>query len=287
MKFRYDKSSKWLIEHHADAILRLAGIGPVQSFRTLFSEVVQPRQLPDGLIEATLVGELSPDLYLLEINTYPDSRVPVEMLDGMLLTYLDRRRVPEVLTLVLHPKGNVVVADHIDLASKQNNAFLSARWRVVELWKVPAEPLLALDDPGLAPWITLAQFSGPAEPIVRQCRDLIERKAPAREQANLLAVTQVLAGLRYDTTMLRSILGGREKMIESPVLRELLDEELAKRSHRLIGTVLRARFGSVPPRIAAALESVTEESVIDTLTEFATLCPSLDAFAAQLAIGRT
>ena len=29
MRFQYDKSSKWLIQHHADAILRLAGVGPV------------------------------------------------------------------------------------------------------------------------------------------------------------------------------------------------------------------------------------------------------------------
>ena len=48
----YDKSSKWLIQHHGDSILRMAGIVGIESWRPLQAEVVQPRQLPDGLIEA-------------------------------------------------------------------------------------------------------------------------------------------------------------------------------------------------------------------------------------------
>src|SRR5256885_576503 len=38
MRFQYDKGGKWLIERHADAILKLAGIGPVQSWRPLPGE---------------------------------------------------------------------------------------------------------------------------------------------------------------------------------------------------------------------------------------------------------
>ena len=53
----YDKSSKWLIQHHGDSILRLAGIVGIESWRPLQAEVVQPRQLPDGLIEAPAPGE--------------------------------------------------------------------------------------------------------------------------------------------------------------------------------------------------------------------------------------
>ena len=47
----YDKSSKWLIQHHGDSILRMAGIVGIETWRPLQAEVVQPRQLPDGLIE--------------------------------------------------------------------------------------------------------------------------------------------------------------------------------------------------------------------------------------------
>src|SRR5947209_5127502 len=47
----YDRSSKWLIDHYAAAMLRLAGITDVISCRPVPGEVVQPRQLPDGLLE--------------------------------------------------------------------------------------------------------------------------------------------------------------------------------------------------------------------------------------------
>jgi len=52
MRFRYDKSSKWLIEHHAGAILKLAGLSDIASWTPVQAELVQPRQLPDGLVLA-------------------------------------------------------------------------------------------------------------------------------------------------------------------------------------------------------------------------------------------
>ena len=53
----YDKSSKWLIQHHGDSILRLAGITGIAAWRPAQAEVVQPRQLPDGLLKVRLEGE--------------------------------------------------------------------------------------------------------------------------------------------------------------------------------------------------------------------------------------
>ncbi len=50
----YDKSSKWLIQHHGDSLLRLAKIENIQTWRPAQAELVQPRQLPDGLLEVRL-----------------------------------------------------------------------------------------------------------------------------------------------------------------------------------------------------------------------------------------
>ena len=86
VRLQYDKGGKWLIEHHADAILKLAGVGPVTSWTPLPGELVQSRQLPDGLIEARIVGQADPVLFLIEINTYPYSRIAAELLDDVVLT---------------------------------------------------------------------------------------------------------------------------------------------------------------------------------------------------------
>lgn len=278
-----DKSSKWLIQHHGDAILRLAGVVDVESWRPLQAEVVQPRQLPDGLIEATCRGRPGPELFVLELATYPDRRVDEQVLRDAALVYLDRRVVPEVLTIVLRPKGHVQVGGAAELRSDRGWTRWQVSWRVVELWTVPAADLLASDDVGVLPWVPLCRIDGPPEAVLRRCRDRIDRAAPADERENMLAVTQVLAGLRYnDPSLLRRIFGGREAMIESPILQELKAEWSAEAKRQSIARFLHARFGADPDETTAALAGIVDEATVDELTEFAALCPDLESFLARL-----
>jgi len=72
MYHQYDKSSKWLIQHYGDSILRLAGIPDFIAWHPLATELVQSRRLPDGLIEVRCHGETEPDLYFLR---YHDPRL--------------------------------------------------------------------------------------------------------------------------------------------------------------------------------------------------------------------
>ena len=127
----------------------------------------------------------------------------------MALVYLDRGVLPEVLTLVLHPKGRLRAASEADVSSRRGWTHWNVRWKVVELWTVPAADMLAAGDVGLIPWVPLAQFDGPPEPIFQECRARIDRDAPPDEHENLLAVTQILAGMRYNDPRLFQILGGR------------------------------------------------------------------------------
>lgn len=279
-----------MIEHHGDAILRLAGVHEIASWRPLQAEVVQPRQLPDGLIEVTRVGQNEPEIYLLELATYPDSRVLEQVHRGMTLVYLNRRVLPEVLVLVLHPKGNLVIPRQHESQSPQGWTHWRASWRVVELWNVPAEPLLASDDPGLIPWVPLCRFDGPPEPILRECRRQIDRLAPPEEHGNLIAVIQVLTGLRYNDPGLLKLLGGREAMIESPVLQEIVQEAVdkavekavAKQSHSLILRILKQRLGPPPEELVAALAAIEEKERLEDLAALAATCPDLDAFRQAL-----
>jgi hypothetical protein len=274
----YDRSSKWLIERRGNAILYLGGIRGIQSWRSLQADVVQPRRLPDGLLEVYLHGRQDPDLYLVEIATYPENRVSTQILEDTLLVLLNRRIVPEALTLVLRPRGNLRVTGTHDLASRQGWTKLQITWRVVELWTVPAEELLAGNDVGLIPWVPLTQFQGPPEPILEECRRRIDQQAPADERANFLAVTEVLTGLRYNEPGLLSIFGGSQIMIESPLIQELM----AQRMHKAILRFLSGRFGSVPLDIQTTLQSIQDDARLDELVEWAARCPDLDAFRIRL-----
>lgn len=282
----FDRSSKWLIQHHGDSLLRLAGVQDLVEWRALQAELVQPGQLPDGLIEARRADSPEPELFVVEIATYPERRLQEQLLRDTLLTYLDRRVVPEVLALILRPKGRLQVADTVSLESPRGWAAIDVRWRIVELWKVAAQELLQSGDPGLVPWVPLSRFAGRPEPVIRRCRELIESEASQDERADLLAVTQVLTRLRYNDSHLLAILGGQAVMIESPLLDELRAEWTASAMMDVktddILSVLQARFGPVPQDLGDAIRRIKDLSLLDALLEAAAKCQDMATFQALL-----
>ncbi len=279
----YDKASKWLIQHFADSILRLAGVRGIVSWRSLQADFVQPRRIPDGFIEVQRHGQAKPDLYILEIATYPEARVAHQVLADTAMVYLDRQVLPEVLVLFLFPKGRAKALDAINLISPQGLTNLQFSWRIAKLWEVPAQELLAAGDIGLIPWVPLTKFKGAPEPIIRQCRARIDQVTSHDEHANLLAVTQFLARLRYNDTRLFEILGGGRAMIESPLLQELKAEWTQETKIRNIMKFLAARFGSKAKALETEINAINDEARLEELVELAATCRTLGSFRKQLA----
>ena len=118
-------------QHHGDSILRLAQVRDIESWRALQAELVQPRQLPDGLLEAQIRGHAEPNLFLVEVATYPERRLVEQVFGDAALAWLNRRILPEVLVLVLHPKGKIEAVDSASLQSPLGWTHWNARWRVV------------------------------------------------------------------------------------------------------------------------------------------------------------
>jgi hypothetical protein len=276
-----DRSGKWLLERHGDSALRLAGVTGFRAWRAVAAELVLPKQTPDGLLEVTFPDRPEPYPFLIEIATFPERRAEEQALRNALALYLQRGTLPEVVTLVLHPKGNYRLTGRQDRASPQGLTQVTWTWRVVELWTVPAETLLAADDVGLVPWVPLTRFDGPPEPILRQCRERIDR-APQEERANLLVVAQVMTRLRYNDAGLIAIFGGRQVMIESPLIQELVEEAARNTAHKYILLNLEARFGPVPENLAAQVCTILDEQRLQDLQRLASLCPDLEAFRAAL-----
>lgn len=287
-KHPYDRSSKWLIQHHGDSMLRLAQIQEIDDWRPAQAEVVQPRQLPDGLLEARLRGESTYASFLLEVATYADGRVQDQLTRDAILVYLDRGELPEVVVFVLAEKGRRRVAGRRRLKSRYGMASASISWRVVELWNVSAEELLKTGDVGLVPWVMLARSPEPAEALAHRCRDAIDQHAPARERENLLAVVQVLARLRYNDPRVFEILGGKRIMIESPLIDEIVSEAVseaeAKARHESILEILRARFEAVPSGLEGRIRSVQDKDGLARLTRSAATCSDLDSFSQSLEV---
>jgi hypothetical protein len=283
----YDKRSKWLIQHFADCILRLVGVRGIVSWRSIQADLVQPRRLPDGFVEVQSVGPAKPDLYILEIATYPEARVTLQVLADTAMVYLDRQVLPEVVVLFHHPKGNAKALDALDLRSPQGMTHWKVSWRIAKMWEIPAEQLLAANDIGLIHWLPLTEFKGSPEPIIRQCRARIDQVASADERLNLLAVTQFLARLRYNDTKLFQILGGRKAMIESPLFQELkaewTHESARETTIRILMSILVTRFGSKAEEFETRIKAIDDEARLEELAKCAATCRTFGSFRKQLA----
>jgi hypothetical protein len=64
-----DRSAKWMLAHHGDAILKLAGLTGFTCWKALQPETVAPRRLPDGLLEVRFPVSSEPVLVLVEIES--------------------------------------------------------------------------------------------------------------------------------------------------------------------------------------------------------------------------
>jgi predicted transposase YdaD len=285
----YDTGSKWLIQHYGNSILRLGGIRNIVAWKSLQAELVQNLRIPDGLIEVWRHGEDEPHLFVLEISTYPYARVSEQMVRGATMVYLDKEVLPEVIAVFLHPGGSAKAANQVTLQSPLRLTNLRLSWKAVKLWTIPAEELLAAGDVGLIPWVPLARFAGRPEPIFRECRARIDRDAPPEEHENLLAVLQVFARLKYNDSKLFQILGGRQAMIESPILQELREEwtkegeiEGGIKMRRVdILKFLKGRFGVAALEFEPLLQESDEEQ-LDKMVDLAATCRSLAAFRKKL-----
>jgi hypothetical protein len=203
----------------------------------------------------------------------------------------------------LRPKGQV--NGFAKAASASGQTQIAASWPFVELWKLSAQEMIALREPGLVPWITLMASSEPPEKLLKECRQVVDERAKQAEIDNILAVSQVFASLRYNEQWLFNFFGGKEAMIESPYLNSIVEEQLNIRIEKITAQItqqvtqqvtqrmlhqmridvlriLKGRFGAALDDVRASLDAVTDQAELDALADYAVSCPDLDAFRQRL-----
>jgi predicted transposase YdaD len=289
-----DRGGQFLFQHFAGSILRMGGFTGVRSWQVETSRLVHPQETPDGLLKVQLEGEEQPVWVVVEIATFPERRVDEQVLRDAMMVFLERGVLPEVLTLVLHPKGKVRVTGKQRQRSHRGLTTWAMTWKVVELWTLRAADLLAANDVGLVPWAVLTRFRERPEVLLRECRRRIDEQATEREKGNLLAVCQVLTRLRYNDPALLEIFGGSRAMIESPLIKELQvrfkqeGKEEGKHEGRQEATqdailrVLSLRFRFLPPDVDADVRAITDAQRLQEVLDHAVTAASLKAFRKHL-----
>jgi hypothetical protein len=275
---RYDMASKYLLHSQGKGVLLVGGIENVRRIEPMPGEIVQTRKYPDGLLQVFLGNEKKPHHVLVEVATYPEKRALKQALDDLTLAYSVLGQLPDLLMLILRPKGTLRISGKHEVRGKLELSRLTAEWKLVEMWTLRAEDFLAAGTVGVTPLVPLMQFDGPPEELLQHCAEKIEREARLKDREDLLAVTEVIAGLRFRDANLLQLFGGDKPMIESPVLQRWL----AKRSHDHILDALKERFGSVPQDIRTRLGEILDEKKLRKLDRTANKCRDLDSFREAL-----
>ena len=222
MREAKDRASEWLIEHHGDGLLAVAGVTGFTSCKAVNSVMVHPKRLPDGLLEVTFPGQRSPSVFLVEVTTYPDKEESDQVLEDVALVLLERRLVPDVISLVLSPRGKQTLEGQHLRASRHGRTSLECKWHVVRLWELPAQRLLDLGLPGVLPLVPLTQFSEPPAAMLEVCRDRIDRLAPPEQRDNLLAIAATMTAFQYNEDALIDIFTRRLGMTENIFLARVI-----------------------------------------------------------------
>jgi hypothetical protein len=275
---RYDIGSKWLMQNYGRQVLRVGGLTNVMRTEPMPGEVVQNRRYPDGLLRAFLRGESTPHHVLIEIATYPERRALKQALDDLTLAYSALGHLPDLLMLVLRPKGKIRIEGKHAVAGRLGLSHLHVSWRTVEMWTLSAEAFLAEGDVGILPWVPLMQMAGSPANILQECARRIRHEAAEEQETDLLAVSELMTELRFPDLKLLDLFGGKRVMIESPMLQKWLAENL----HEAIEEVLRARFKTVPHDILRDLQKILNERKLKKLNGVAAKCADLDAFREAL-----
>ncbi len=99
----------------------------------------------------------------------------------------------------------------------------------------------------------------------------------------MLAVTQVLARLRYNEVKLFEILGGRKAMGKSLFLDDVKEEWTREATIENLTTILVARFGAKAGALEAELKAIDDASRLKELIKLAATARTLSSFRKQLA----
>jgi hypothetical protein len=125
---------------------------------------------------------------------------------------------------------------------------------VVRLWEQP--PSLFLQYPGLLPFAALGQTANPAETL-RQATQIVDRIEDTTTQANPMAASGILAGLKLEDEVVYRILR-RDIMQESTVYRSIQRETQVENSRAIALNLLRrgVAIDIIAPSTGLSIEEV-------------------------------
>ncbi|XZN89092.1 MAG: Rpn family recombination-promoting nuclease/putative transposase [Microcoleus sp.] len=212
----YDNTCKYLAEKFPAAFVRwLLPIDEPTSVQVLKTELIQEPIRADSLVFLQTDRQI---LHLeFETRPYSEPTIAFRMLDYYVR--LKRQYSCSINQVVIFlqqtASEQVFVSEYTDTNTRHG-------YRVIRLWE--QDPALLLSVPGLLPLATLSQTNSPRN-LLEQIATQIATIEEPNQQADLLACTQVLAGLRFEKDLIRQLFR-KETMRGSVIYQEIREDGL-------------------------------------------------------------
>lgn len=261
----YDNTCKYLAEKFPAAFVSwLLPIDEPTSVQVLKTELIQEPIRADSLVFLQTDNQI---LHLeFETRPYSDPPIAFRMLDYYVR--LKRQYSCSINQVVIFlqqtASEQVFVSEYTDANTRHG-------YRVIRLWE--QDPALLLSVPGLLPLATLSQTNSPRT-LLEQIATRIAIIEEPTQQADLLACTQVLAGLRFEKNLIRQLFR-KETMRGSVIYQEIREDGLLE--GRQLGLLegrkdealsfltrqLTRRIGSIAPETRKQIQTLSVEELED------------------------
>jgi predicted transposase YdaD len=151
-----------------------------------------------------------------DVRTLPKRNIPFRMADYRLRRYrrYEDKPMRQVVIYLKPTSSELVYQTSFTLENTRHD------FEVIRLWEQPAS--LFLQYPGLLPFAVLGQSESPAE-MLRQATQIVDQIEDPTTQANLMAASAILAGLRLEEDVIYQLVQ-RDIMQESVIYRSIQQE---------------------------------------------------------------
>jgi predicted transposase/invertase (TIGR01784 family) len=205
----YDDTCRFLAEYFsADFASWLLG-------KSVTLTELQPSELSLDPIraDALIFLESDEEILHLEFQTLPKDNIPFRILDYRVRGYRrDPTKPMRQIVIYLKQTASPLVYETSFTMERTHHEF-----EVIRMWEQPAS--LFLEYSGLIPFAVLAQ-SADAEETLRQAAQRMDQIEDPQTQANLMAASGILAGLKLEEVIIYRVLR-RDIMQESTVYQSI------------------------------------------------------------------
>ncbi|PSB36607.1 hypothetical protein C7B69_04415 [filamentous cyanobacterium Phorm 46] len=261
----YDNTCKYLAEKFPAAFVHwLLPIDEPTTVQVLKTELIQEPIRADSLVFLQTDNQI---LHLeFETRPYSDPPIAFRMLDYYVR--LKRQYSCSINQVVIFlqqtASEQVFVSEYTDANTRHS-------YRVIRLWE--QDPALLLSVPGLLPLATLSQTNSPRT-LLEQIATQIATIEEPTQQADLLACTQVLAGLRFEKDLIRQLFR-KETMRGSVIYQEIREDGLLEgrqlgllegrkdEALSLLTRLLIRRIGPIAPETTEQIQTLSVEELED------------------------